>query len=87
MKKRRWPWIVGITAVVAVLVGPLVFSGLNQVTQYETFEVKATEVVKTVSANGQLAETKLLAYGPAEQPSLISVNGSTPQPVQFGEHA
>ena len=84
MKKRRWPWIVGITAVVAVLVGPLVFSGLNQVTQYETFEVKSTEVVKTVSANGQLAESQLLAYGPSEEPVLVSANGSTSIPAQFG---
>ena len=84
MKKRRWPWIVGITAVVAVLVGPLVFSGLNQVTQYETFEVEATEVVKTVSANGQLAESQLLAYGPSEEPVLVSANGSTSIPAQFG---
>ena len=84
MKKRRWPWIVGITAVVAVLVGPLVFSGLNQVTQYETFEVEATEVVKTVSANGQLAESQLLAYGPSEEPVLVSANGSTGIPAQFG---
>ena len=84
MKKRRWPWIVGITAVVAVLVGPLVFSGLNQVTQYETFEVKSTEVVKTVAANGQLAESQLLAYGPSEEPVLVSANGSTSIPAQFG---
>ena len=84
MKKRRWPWIVGITAVVAVLVGPLVFSGLNQVTQYETFEVEATEVVKTVSANGQLAASQLLAYGPSEEPVLVSANGSTSIPAQFG---
>ena len=84
MKKRRWPWIVGITAVAAVLVGPLVFSGLNQITQYETFEVKSTEVVKTVSANGQLAESQLLAYGPSEEPVLVSANGSTSIPAQFG---
>jgi multidrug efflux pump subunit AcrA (membrane-fusion protein) len=84
MKKRRWPWIVGITAVVAVLVGPIVFGSLNQVTQYETFEVKPTEVIKTVSANGQLAETQLLAYGPSEEPVLVSANGSTSLPAQFG---
>jgi multidrug efflux pump subunit AcrA (membrane-fusion protein) len=84
MKKRRWPWIVGITAVVAVLVGPLVVGGLNQVTQYETFEVKPTEVVKTVSANGQLAESQLLAYGPSEEPVLVSANGSSALPAQFG---
>jgi multidrug efflux pump subunit AcrA (membrane-fusion protein) len=84
MKKRRWPWIVGITAVVAVLVGPLVLGGLNQVTQYETYEVKPTEVIKTVSANGQLAESQLLAYGPSEEPVLVSANGSVALPAQFG---
>jgi multidrug efflux pump subunit AcrA (membrane-fusion protein) len=84
MKKRRWPWIVGITAVVAAVVGGFVFSGLNQVTEYETFEVKPTEVIKTVSANGQLAESQLLAYGPSEEPVLVSANGSAALPAQFG---
>ena len=84
MKKRRWPWIVGVTAVVAAVVGGFVFTNLNQVTQYETFEVKATEVIKTVSANGQLAETQLLAYGPSEEPVQVSANGSNAIPVQFG---
>ena len=51
---------------------------------YETYTVESTTVSKTVSANGQLAETKLLAYGPAEQPTIISVNGAIAQPVQFG---
>jgi multidrug efflux pump subunit AcrA (membrane-fusion protein) len=84
MKKRRWPWLVGVTAVVAAVVGGFVYSGLNTVTEYETFEVKSTEVVKTVSANGQLAESQLLAYGPSEEPVLISANGSPAIPVQFG---
>lgn len=84
MKKRRWPWLVGVTAVVAAAVGGFVYSGLNTVTEYETFEVKATEVIKTVSANGQLAESQLLAYGPSEEPVLISANGSPAIPVQFG---
>ena len=84
MKKRRWPWLVGVTAVVAAVVGGFVYSGLNTVTEYETFEVKATEVIKTVSANGQLAESQLLAYGPSEEPVLISANGSPAIPVQFG---
>jgi multidrug efflux pump subunit AcrA (membrane-fusion protein) len=84
MKKRRWPWIVGITAVVAAVVGGFVFSGLNQVTEYETYEVKPTEVIKTVSANGQLAESQLLAYGPSEEPVLVSANGSAALPAQFG---
>ncbi len=84
MKKRRWPWLIGITAVVAVVVGGFVFSSLNTVTEYETFEVKKTEVIKTVSANGQLAESQLLAYGPSEEPVLVSANGSPAIPVQFG---
>jgi multidrug efflux pump subunit AcrA (membrane-fusion protein) len=84
MKKRRWPWLVGATAVVAAVVGGFVYSGLNTVTEYETFEVKSTEVIKTVSANGQLAESQLLAYGPSEEPVLISANGSQAIPVQFG---
>jgi multidrug efflux pump subunit AcrA (membrane-fusion protein) len=84
MKKRRWPWIVGVTAVVAAVVGGFVFSGLNQVTQYETYEVQSTEVIKTVSANGQLAESQLLAYGPSEEPVLVSANGSVALPAQFG---
>jgi multidrug efflux pump subunit AcrA (membrane-fusion protein) len=84
MKKRRWPWIVGITAVLAAVVGGFVFSGLNQVTEYETYDVKPTEVIKTVSANGQLAESQLLAYGPSEEPVLVSANGSAALPAQFG---
>jgi multidrug efflux pump subunit AcrA (membrane-fusion protein) len=84
MKKRRWPWIIGITAVVAAVAGGFVFSSLNTITEYETFEVKPTEVIKTVSANGQLAESQLLAYGPSEEPVLVSANGSPANPVQFG---
>jgi multidrug efflux pump subunit AcrA (membrane-fusion protein) len=84
MKKRRWPWLIGVTAVVAAVAGGFVFSSLNTVTEYETFEVKPTEVIKTVSANGQLAESQLLAYGPSEEPVLVSANGSPAIPVQFG---
>lgn len=84
MKKRRWPWLVGITAVIALAVGGFVYSGLNTVTEYETFEAKPTEVIKTVSANGQLAESQLLAYGPSQEPVLVSANGSPAIPVQFG---
>ncbi len=84
MKKRRWPWLVGITAVLVTVAGGFVFSSLNTVTEYETFEVKQTEVIKTVSANGQLAESQLLAYGPSEEPVLVSANGSPAIPVQFG---
>jgi multidrug efflux pump subunit AcrA (membrane-fusion protein) len=84
MKKRRWPWIVVVTAVVAAVVGGFIFTNLNQVTQYETYEVTKAEVIKTVSANGQLAESQLLAYGPSEEPVQVSANGSAAIPVQFG---
>jgi macrolide-specific efflux system membrane fusion protein len=40
--------------------------------------------VKTVAANGQLAESQLLAYGPSQQPILVSANGSQEVPAQFG---
>ncbi len=84
MKKRRWPWVVGVTTVLVAVVGGFVVSGLNQTVAYETFEVKKTEVIKTVSANGQLAESQLLAYGPSEEPVLISANGSQALPAQLG---
>lgn len=84
MNKRRWPWVLGTTAVVSAVVGGFVFTSLNQTVEYETFEVTPTEVIKTVSANGQLAETQLLAYGPSEEPVLVSANGSVALPVQFG---
>ena len=84
MKKRRWPWLIGVTAVVAAVAGGFAFSSLNTVTEYETFEVEPTEVIKTVSANGQLAESQLLAYGPSEEPVLVSANGAPAIPVQFG---
>lgn len=84
MKKKRWPLVTGIAVLVAVVIGFAVAPTLATKTSYETFKVETTTVTKTVSANGQLAETTLLAYGPAEQPSLISVNGSSSQQVQFG---
>ena len=84
MSKRRWPWVLGTTAVLAAIVGGFVYTSLNQTVEYETFEVTPTEVIKTVSANGQLAETQLLAYGPSEEPVLVSANGSNAIPVQFG---
>jgi multidrug efflux pump subunit AcrA (membrane-fusion protein) len=84
MKKRRWPWVVGVTTVLVAVVGGFVVGGLNQTVAYETFEVKKTEVIKTVSANGQLAESQLLAYGPSEEPVLVSANGSQALPAQFG---
>jgi multidrug efflux pump subunit AcrA (membrane-fusion protein) len=76
--------VLGTTAVVAAIVGGFVYTSLNQTVEYETFEVTPTEVIKTVSANGQLAETQLLAYGPSEEPVLVSANGSNAIPVQFG---
>lgn len=84
MKKRRWVWVLLILALVGGGLTALVLPSLNQVPVYETYEVKTTEVIKTVSANGQLAETQLLAYGPAEEPILISANGEIGQPAQFG---
>ncbi len=84
MKKRRWPWVVGVTTVLAAVIGGFVVSSLNQKVEYETFEVTQTEVIKTVSANGQLAESQLLAYGPSEEPVLVSANGSQALPAQFG---
>jgi multidrug efflux pump subunit AcrA (membrane-fusion protein) len=76
--------VLGTTAVLAAIVGGFVYTSLNQTVEYETFEVTPTEVIKTVSANGQLAETQLLAYGPSEEPVLVSANGSNAIPVQFG---
>lgn len=84
MKKRRWPWILGSAVAITALLGSFVLSSLNQTIEYETFEVASTDVVKTVSANGQLAETQLLAYGASEEPVLISANGSNALPAQFG---
>jgi multidrug efflux pump subunit AcrA (membrane-fusion protein) len=85
MKKRRWPWVVAASTVVAIVAGGFIFSSLNQTVEYETYEVKPTEVIKTVSANGQLAESQLLAYGPSEEPVLVSANGSQAMPAQFGQ--
>lgn len=84
MKMKRWPLVTGIAVLVAVVIGFVVAPTLATKASYETYKVENTAVTKTVSANGQLAETTLLAYGPAEQPSLVSVNGSSSQQVQFG---
>ena len=84
MLKKRWKLFAGIGLAVVVVLSLAVAPMFAAKPVYETYKVENTSVTKTVSANGQLAETKLLAYGPAEQPSLISVNGSTAQPVQFG---
>lgn len=84
MLKKRWRLFTVLAAVVVVgvtlAISPLFASKPN----YEIYKVANTSVTKTVSANGQLAETTLFAYGPAEQPTLISVNGSVSLPVQFG---
>jgi hypothetical protein len=84
MLKKHWRLIAVIAAVALVGVSLAVSPLFSSKTDYETYKVANTSVTKTVSANGQLAETTLLAYGPAEQPTLISVNGSVALPVQFG---
>ena len=84
MLKRRWVVVTLVLVVAAVVVSLVAVPLLSAKTRYETYRVESTSVTKTVSANGQLAETTLLAYGAAEQPSLISVNGSVAVPVQFG---
>ena len=84
MRKKRWPLVLAAAVVVSVAGGILAAPLFTPTVQYETYEVTPTEVVKTVSANGQLAETQLLAYGTAEQPILISANGNTLAIAQFG---
>lgn len=84
MRKRRWPIITLALAVVLTIVGILIAPNLAQSPEYETYEVTRTEVVKTVSANGQLAETQLLAYGVSEQPILTAANGTNLSIAQFG---
>ncbi len=84
MRKKRWPLVLAAAVVVSVAGGILAAPLFTPTVQYETYEVAPTEVVKTVSANGQLAETQLLAYGTAEQPILIAANGNTLAIAQFG---
>ena len=84
MKKRRWLWISGAAVVVAAVVAAIAIPALTVQTEYETYEVTPTAVIKTVAANGQLAESQLLAYGPSKQAILISANGSEPIPAMFG---
>lgn len=84
MKKRRWLWLSVIAVVVVAGVSAVVIPALNQQVNYETYEVTPTAVVKTVAANGQLAESQLLSYGPSGQPILVSANGSQIVPAQFG---
>lgn len=84
MTKKRWVWL-GATAVAfAAIIGLVAVPALNKKIDFETFEAKPMSVVKTVAANGQLAETQVLAYGPSEQPILTSANGSLVIPAQFG---
>jgi multidrug efflux pump subunit AcrA (membrane-fusion protein) len=84
MKKRRLLWFVGSAVVLVAVIASIAIPALTEQTQYETYEVTPTAVVKTVAANGQLAESQLLAYGPSEQPILVSANGSQAVPAQFG---
>lgn len=84
MKKRRWIWLLGSAAVLIAIIASIAIPALTEQTEYETYEVTPTAVVKTVAANGQLAESQLLAYGPSEQPILVSANGSQVVPAQFG---
>jgi multidrug efflux pump subunit AcrA (membrane-fusion protein) len=84
MKKRRWLLFVGSAVVLIAVIASIAIPALTEQTQYETYEVTPTAVVKTVAANGQLAESQLLAYGPSEQPILVSANGSQAVPAQFG---
>ena len=84
MRKRRWPIITLVLVVVLTIVGVLIAPNFAQSPEYETYEVTRTEVVKTVSANGQLAETQLLAYGVSEQPILTAANGTNLSIAQFG---
>jgi len=84
MRKKRWPIVLAAVLVVGVAGGILAAPLFTPTVQYETYEATRTEVVKTVSANGQLAETQLLAYGTSEQPILIAANGNTLAIAQFG---
>ena len=84
MRKKRWPLVLAALVVVSVAGGILAAPLFTPTVQYETYEVAQTEVVKTVSANGQLAETQLLAYGTSEQPILVAANGNTLAIAQFG---
>ncbi len=84
MNKKRWFWLSGIALVVIIVIALVANRALTRQSNFETYEVVSTSVVKTVAANGQLAETQLLAYGPSEQPVLTSANGSPAIPAQFG---
>ncbi len=84
MKKRRWLWLSGSAVLLVAVIAAFAVPALTAQTEYETYEVSPTAVVKTVAANGQLAESQLLAYGPSKQAILASSNGSESLPAQFG---
>ncbi len=84
MRKKRWPIVLGLLIAVSAVAAIFIAPNFAPKPEYETYEVSSTEVIKTVSANGQLAETELLSYGTAPQPILSSVNGSVGAPAQFG---
>jgi hypothetical protein len=84
MKKRRWLWLSGSAVLLVAVIAAFAVPALTEQTKYETYEVSPTAVVKTVAANGQLAESQLLAYGPSKQAILASSNGSESLPAQFG---
>ena len=84
MRKKRWPIVLGLLIAISAVGAIFVAPNFAPKPEYETYEVIRTEVIKTVSANGQLAETELLSYGAAAQPILSSVNGSPAAPAQFG---
>jgi multidrug efflux pump subunit AcrA (membrane-fusion protein) len=84
MSKKRWIWLSAIALVLIVVIGLATNRVLTRESNFETYEVTPTSVVKTVAANGQLAETQLLAYGPSEQPVQLAANGSIAIPAQFG---
>jgi len=84
MSKKRWIWLSAIALVLIVVIGLATNRVLTRESNFETYEVIPTSVVKTVAANGQLAETQLLAYGPSEQPVQLAANGSVAIPAQFG---
>ena len=85
MRRKRWPLITLISVAALAVAGVIIAPNFAPVPQYETYEVSPTEVIKTVSANGQLAETQLLSYGVSEQPILTAANGSVLSVAQFGQ--
>jgi len=58
MSKKRWIWLSAIALVLIVVIGLVTNRVLTRESNFETYEVIPTSVVKTVAANGQLAETQ-----------------------------